>query len=62
MKKLLLVLCIALMAFGLVACSHECESCGKDGASKVEIMGESGYLCENCESLARLGEAFMNMQ
>ena len=62
MKKLLLVLCIALMALGLVACNHECEGCGKDGASKVTVAGEDAYLCENCEGIARLGEAMMGLE
>ena len=58
MKKILLILCVAFMTFGLVACNHTCELCGKDGASKVKVLGESGYLCDSCEDYARGLESF----
>ena len=60
MKKLLLILCVTAMTFGLVACNHTCELCGKDGASKVKVMGTSGYLCDSCEEYALDLESFAN--
>ncbi|MBR3942947.1 MAG: hypothetical protein IKJ55_06285 [Clostridia bacterium] len=50
MKKLLLVLCIVAMAFGLVACSHDCDTCGKSGAEKYELFGQEVYLCDDCRN------------
>lgn len=54
---LILVLCLCLM---LVGCSKTgtCEVCGKEGTvSEVEVAGETGWVCADCEdSLDALGD------
>jgi hypothetical protein len=66
MKKLIAVLLVVVALFALSGCSKKgtCESCGKEDVSleKVELMGETGYLCEDCaevvEALGDLGDMF----
>jgi len=65
MKKLLVVLALALVAvLAFAGCAPStCEVCNKEGVktSKVEIDGESGYVCDDCkemiEGLKNLAEA-----
>lgn len=61
MKKVLAILLALVMLFALAGCGKtgDCESCGKKDVSleKVELEGETGYLCEDCAALVEgLGE------
>lgn len=51
--SLILVLCLCLsLCLMLVGCGKtgKCEICGKEGKlSKVEIAGESSWVCSDCE-------------
>ena len=52
MKKLLAVLLVvgALFAFAGCGKTGDCELCGKEDVKleEVEVLGESGYVCEDC--------------
>lgn len=61
---LVLSLCLSL-CFMLTGCGKtgECELCGKEAKLyKVEIGGESGWVCESCkdgiDALGGLADAF----
>ena len=55
MKKVIVILLALVMPFALAGCGKtgDCESCGKKDVSleKVEVEGESAYVCEECAAL-----------
>lgn len=56
MKKIIAILLVVLLAFAFVSCKGECELCGQTASlKKLTYEGESGKLCEDCYSLAKMG-------
>ncbi len=50
MKKILALMMVFAIVFCLVACGGggKCEGCGKTTKNKLEVAGESGYICDDC--------------
>lgn len=50
MKKILALIIAISMIFCLAACfgGGECEGCGKTTKNKIEVEGETGYICNDC--------------
>lgn len=60
MKKIALVLVLALALMMTAACGKECDLCGEKGRGKTEeVFGKEVFVCNDClEDLDKLGSMF----